>query len=305
MNRQNFTGYIGRASLVGCIALALAGCQELAALTQKKNPDAVSAPAAPTKFIEKDVEAPQVFQKTEKALWDGRPSLGGVWVAHPDNKKPERVIIRNKSNGKFVIGALFNRDKSLPGPPFQLSSDAAAAIGAVAGTTIEISVTAMRVEKIAVEKPNAPKAAPSEDIAATPLKKLDDTQEPAKKAVKETKSATQKAAKTTKEAVKPVAKTAKEAVKPAVAKPAPAAPKKPATTGKYVQLGLFSVEANAKATLASLKAKGLDGKIVTSSSQGKTFHRVLAGPATTAAAEKKILSTVKSMGFTDAFIVKG
>ena len=43
-------------------------------------------------LVERDVEAPGVFQVTEAGLWDGRPSLGGVWVAHPDVTEPERVI---------------------------------------------------------------------------------------------------------------------------------------------------------------------------------------------------------------------
>jgi hypothetical protein len=37
--------------------------------------------AAP--LAERDVEAPEVFDVTDAGLWDGRPSLGGVWVAHP------------------------------------------------------------------------------------------------------------------------------------------------------------------------------------------------------------------------------
>ncbi len=40
-----------------------------------------------TRLIERDVEAPEVFQITENGLWDGRPSLGGVWVAHPPEAK--------------------------------------------------------------------------------------------------------------------------------------------------------------------------------------------------------------------------
>ena len=66
-----------------------------------------SAGSTSTRLVERDVEAPEIFQKTEAGLWDGRPSLGGVWVAHPDVKEPERALIRNSSNSKFVIGALF------------------------------------------------------------------------------------------------------------------------------------------------------------------------------------------------------
>ncbi len=84
---------------------------------------------------------PEVFQVSDKGLWDGRPSLGGVWVAHPDVAEPERVIIRNAENDKFVIGALFKRERENPGPRFQVSSDAAAALGMLAGAPSELNVT--------------------------------------------------------------------------------------------------------------------------------------------------------------------
>jgi cell division septation protein DedD len=267
---------------LGCTAILFTGCQEGAPLFQKA-PKSESAPAGAKKFTEKDVEAPEVFQKSDKALWDGRPSLGGVWVAHPDNKKPERVIIRNKANGKFVIGALFNRERSLPGPAFQLSSDAANAIGATAGTTLEISVTAMRIQKIQVAAPKAPQPAPSEDIASSTLKALDKTKSPVTKPpVKKAAQATTKAVSST---TVPVVASSKDA--------------------SYAQLGLFSVEANANATLSKLKVKGIAGKIVKSSAKGKTFYRVLAGPITTSAEKAKLLAAVKSMGFSDAYFVKG
>ena len=73
---------------------------------------------------------------TDQGLWDGRPSLGGVWVAHPDVTEPERVIIRNEANGKFVIGALFRRERELPGPKLQMSSDAAAALERAGGCAL-------------------------------------------------------------------------------------------------------------------------------------------------------------------------
>ena len=79
------------------------------------------------------VEAPEIFDVSETGLWDGRPSLGGVWVAHPDVTEPERVIIRNESNSKFVIGALFRRERENPGPRIQVSSDAATELGVLAG----------------------------------------------------------------------------------------------------------------------------------------------------------------------------
>lgn len=129
-----------------------------------------------TAAVERDVEAPEVFHRAERALWDGRPSLGGVWVAHPDVRDPERVIIRNPQTGREVIGALFRRERQNPGPAFQVSSDAATALGMIAGAPAELRVTAMRTEQVRapaqtpVDAPatpdTAPAAAPDAAIAA-------------------------------------------------------------------------------------------------------------------------------------------
>ncbi len=74
--------------------------------------------------------------------------LGGIWVAHPDVSEPERVIIRNPSNGTSVVGALFRRERDVPGPPLQISSDAANALDMVAGEPQELGVTALRREDV-------------------------------------------------------------------------------------------------------------------------------------------------------------
>lgn len=97
----------------------------------------------------KDVEAPEVFQATDSALWDGRPSLGGIWVASPDVENPERVVMFNPATGKSITGALFKRERDNPGPRLQLSSDAAEALGILAGQPTEIRVTALRKEAAA------------------------------------------------------------------------------------------------------------------------------------------------------------
>ncbi|MEZ5722844.1 MAG: hypothetical protein R3D59_15485 [Paracoccaceae bacterium] len=79
-----------------------------------------------------DVEAPEVFQVADSGLWMGS-SLGGVWVAHPSVTDPERVIIRNTSNGQFVIGVVYRPERVTPGPKFAVSPDAAAALEMLAG----------------------------------------------------------------------------------------------------------------------------------------------------------------------------
>lgn len=103
---------------------------------------------ATSRAVERDVEAPEVFSMQEAGLWDGRPSLGGVWVAHPNTQTPERVLIRNTQSGATVIGALFRRERENPGPRFQISSEAANALGILPGAPTAIQVTALRLERI-------------------------------------------------------------------------------------------------------------------------------------------------------------
>lgn len=116
--------------------------------------------------VERDVEAPEVFSKRDQGLWDGRPSLGGVWVAHPDVDAPERVIIRNRESGQETIGALFKRERMNPGPVFQVSAEAAQAVGMLAGAPTNLEVVALRTEEIRTEP--EPVAAPVEESAAAP-----------------------------------------------------------------------------------------------------------------------------------------
>ena len=136
---NRFSKLARNGGIVAISTLILAGCDDIGqfnlgqTLRGNNAADAPSRSGQTTKTTERDVEAPEVFSATENGLWDGRPSLGGVWVAHPDVKEPERVIIRNKTNGSFVVGALFRRARDIPGPRLQISSDAADALGMLAG----------------------------------------------------------------------------------------------------------------------------------------------------------------------------
>ena len=143
-------------------ALALAACTD-GKLRSATAPALASAPAAEAAPAA-DVEAPKVFQITDKGLWDGRPSLGGVWVATPDAKDPERVLIKNTANGKTVVGALFRRERENPGPKIQMSSDAAEALGLLAGQPGVLNIVALQREETA-----APTAAPAPDAAPAAL----------------------------------------------------------------------------------------------------------------------------------------
>lgn len=259
----------------------LAGCDEQGQFSfpsgnSAKNTSQASTPSGPT--VERDVEAPEVFAVTDQGLWDGRPSLGGVWVAHPDVDDPERVIIRNQSNGKFVVGALFRRERDIPGPSLQISSDAAVALGILAGAPANLNVTALRkVEEPTGETVAAQEAVqPAPEVNAAPLD--------------------------------PVTTSAGAAIHAATAtpapKPKPAAPTQSSRLSKpFIQIGIFSIEANANRAAKQMRGAGLSPTVKQSTINGKTFWRVVVGPAATSSERSKIMSTIKSEGFTDAYAV--
>ncbi|MFN3971803.1 MAG: SPOR domain-containing protein [Gemmobacter sp.] len=287
-----------RPLVLGIIAAgSLAGCQDGEGPFAKRSgdgPAAVSRSETSTRLIERDVEAPQVFQANDQALWDGRPSLGGVWVASPEAKDPERVIMRNPENGKFVIGALFRRERLNPGPTLQISSDAAAALGILAGQPVKLSVTALRREEVA-DTPAPDAAKPILDAAET----VETTTLASVAGAAITRAETAPAATAPATPVIASAPAASPAVTPA-STPKPAAPAT-ATSRSLVQIGIFSVEANAKRAAATLEKAAVPTRILQEQSQGKTFWRVVAGPAD--GNRDAMLASVKSAGFADAYFV--
>lgn len=279
-----------RIALAGLTALALAGCQLGAGGgATAGGSTAASGDARSTKLVDRDVEAPEVFNVTDSALWDGRPSLGGVWVASEKATDPERVILRNPANGKFVIGALFKREAFNPGPALQISSDAAAALGLVAGQPATISVTALRREEVPVEAPDAtrPILDANEAVSTTTL-------------TGGAAAAIDRAAGPTTPAV-PTAPVAKPAAAPVATAPVPPAPAPSATAGgPRAQIGIFSVEANAKRTIDSLKAAGIAATIRPGEANGKAYWSVTAQGT---GAPKAFLDKVKGLGFPDAYLL--
>lgn len=141
----------------------LMGCVEGGGKTGTGDSAALTDAPAARKATGQEIEAPDIFQTTDSALWDGRPSLGGIWVASPDVTDPQRVVMFNPATGKTITGALFRRERENPGPKLQLSSDAAEALGILAGAPTEIRVTALKKEQVAEEAPTA--AAPAEGAA--------------------------------------------------------------------------------------------------------------------------------------------
>ena len=274
-----------RMSIILIAAMGLTACDENGKFSLAPPATDAATAAAPTsgttQLVERDVEAPDVFQITGAGLWDGRPSLGGVWVAHPTVTDPERVIIRNEANGKFVIGALFRRERENPGPALQVSSDAAEALGLLAGAPTTLNVTALRRQETPVAA--APEATTDfgepDEIAATPL----DPIAGAAAAIE-------------------TAELAAAAPAPAPAAPTPA-PQASSLSKPFIQIGIFSIETNATSTADKLRGDGMSTKVIAQESQGRSFWRVVVGPAPTEADRAAILAKVKALGFSDAYFV--
>jgi cell division septation protein DedD len=305
---QDMAGQVfARVALAGLAAVALAGCQMGGSgAAQDGTTTAAKATTTSTKLVDRDIEAPEVFNVAEGALWDGRPSLGGVWVASEKATDPERVILRNPANGKFVIGALFKREAFNPGPPLQISSDAAAALGLVAGQPATISVTALRREEIAVVAPDAtrPILDANEAVATSTL---EGTSAAAVAGAAINKA---QAAKTAASAPTPVVPNAPAAIAatplaaaPAAGKPAAvaAAPAPVAANGgARAQIGIFSIEANAQRAVDQLKTAGIAATIREGEAKGKAYWSVTASGT---GAAKAFLDKVKGLGFADAYLL--
>ena len=227
-----------------------------------------NAPRNMTNLVERDLEAPNIVKISEPSLWDGQPSLGGIWVAHPDAKDPEKVIIRNLQNKKFVIGAIFRREREFSGPSLQLSSDAADALGILAKQPTNVSVVALRSRSVPDETPEA------ETVENQVIE----------------------------ESLDPIQKTTETAIAAADAptpKPKPSSLRKP-----YLQIGIFGVESNARGLVSSMTANGLSASMSELKMNNKPFWRVIVGPAATTAEMAAILKIVTDAGFADAYAVK-
>ena len=260
-----------------------------------------AAPTGRLELEERDVEAPSVFDVTDRAIWDGRPSFGGVWAAYPGNIQPERVRIVNLDNNKSVVGALFRREADNPGPPIELSSDAASALGATPGQPQNVRITALRREPVEVTPPNVAETsepvAPQGVIREVPLDGVETT-----------------AVTTMTDPAEPLATAAEGAVAAAKRRPTPGAAASTAgvvaatpaggLANPFVQVGTFASAANA-AGLQSILTKNSVPALVREmgTNSGKTLYRVLAGPASSEAELRDISDRVSSLGFTDAFPV--
>ncbi len=386
---------IGQLGLVLCATLVTAGCEMAASGKVKDAPETGASAAAGglsenVTLVERDIEAPSVFQVSDKGLWDGRPSLGGVWVAHAKVKEPERVMIRNPANGKFVVGALFRREFENPGPALQVSSDAAEALGLLAGQPQVLNVVALKREELPNGGRPADPANPAigDKVNDAPVKTADagkpaagagvndaasnaalagaavaaakgapkapfpagaapaaparpGAMVPAGAAAAEVPVLPETGAQEQKKGWWPFGKRKAKATPPSAATPAPAvvasaapgtitataidagakgkgvapaalapqpASAKPAAPASslsrpYLQIGIFSVEANAEKAAKQMRGAGMTATVKADQSSGKSFWRVIVGPAATEAARGALAAKVKGLGYPDAYAV--
>ena len=300
-----------RLTFVGAAALVLAACDENGSFAVPAAPQG-TASAAPVianapnqQLTQRDVERPDIFEVTDRGLWDGRPSLGGVWVAHPDVQDPERVIIRNAANGSEITGALFRRERENPGPLLQISSDAADALGVLAGAPTELSVVAVRREEIEVVAPVV-QVNPVVDSLSAPvsvaeavLEPVEATLEPVAVTLPAAVEAATAVVEQTALAASGAAVEVAEASEDAIDVSAILSPVTPPANGPRAQIGVFSVEANANLAVSQINGAGIAAQVLPETMGGRTVWRVVAGPMV----DESGISQLKALGFVDAFVV--
>ena len=227
--------------------LLLGGCQS----ANNETATTLSKPLG-IEFKENDVEAPEIFNAEGLAYWDGQSSLGGVWITHPNVDQATRVLIKNKYDGKSVIGAIFNRSGDDNEKRMLLSSEAAASLGVDANENRIISVTALRALK-----------------TVKSIKDKSDAQSAETKVVSLENSGSENKA---------------------LSKP-------------YIQVGIFSIEQNARNTAEVMNQLNIQPTVKEQTSRNKTFWRVIVGPAVDMNERSTLLQKVKAVGFGDAYAV--
>ncbi len=257
--------------------------------------------------IETDVIAPEAFSITDNGLWDGRPTFGGVWIAYPNIETPERVRITNAETDKTVIAALYRRERDFAGPQIEMSADAAAALGMVAGTPSELFIVALRRVEVEVESTRSAVPQPM----TVPLRRPSSVSAPdiANTLVVETPGAVLIAPPAPEAPTPPdatttpsVEETTLPPVEAAVELEAPVAPvSAPADPSQmFVQVATMESTRRANDLVTKLETAGLSAEIRESKSGDKTLYRIIAGPVTSPEGLEIMLSTVQQLGYKDA-----
>ena len=125
---------IGKFLLTLSFVITVAGCSPL---INKSNS------AKNTENVTLD-EKPEILDISASVIWDGDQTLGGNWISHPDTTNPERVLIKNISNGKSIVGAVFQQTKKMKTGSALISSDAAKALDIAQNEKTKVQIVAVR-----------------------------------------------------------------------------------------------------------------------------------------------------------------
>ena len=119
-------------------------------------------------------EKPEILDLSASVIWDGEQTLGGNWISHPDVDSPERVLIKNISNGKSIVGAIFQQIKKMKTGPAVISSDAAKALNIAQNDQTKVQIIAVRAAERTsitptIAKPNKSDSASIETKLSKPF----------------------------------------------------------------------------------------------------------------------------------------
>ena len=89
-------------------------------------------------------EKPGILDISASVIWNGEQTLGGNWISHPNVDSPDRVLIKNISNGKSIVGAIFQQTKKMKTGPAVISSDAAKALNIAQNDQTKVQIIAVR-----------------------------------------------------------------------------------------------------------------------------------------------------------------
>ena len=75
--------------------------------------------------------------------------------------------------------------------------------------------------------------------------------------------------------------------------------------GKFIQIGFFRFQSNADTNVKKMEDNGIPVQLVRSEIKGKTFWRVIVGPALSTSELSILLNKIKILGYSDAYFVNG
>ena len=155
---------IGKFFLILSLVNTIAGCNPL---INKSNS------AKDTANVTLD-EKPEILDISASVIWDGDQTLGGNWISHPGVASPERVLIKNISNGKSIVGAVFQQTKKTKTGSALISSDAAKALDIAQNEKTKVQIVAVRAPESSdpprvISESKTANNAPLEKIASKPF----------------------------------------------------------------------------------------------------------------------------------------